>query len=114
MTRKLAPRKVRPPDRRLTSRRHPDATASKDRGPPSPLSVLRSWWKTRGSDGSEAGALARGEPVVTFEERERIVISFLVDGLGSRKIAAALGVPTATVPAIVRSIIEKLQGADQP
>jgi ATP-dependent Clp protease ATP-binding subunit ClpC len=66
-----------------------------------------------GYTGGEVHGVERdpGEPVIAFSDRERIVLSFLVDGAGSRQIAAALGVPPATVREIVRSVIKKLQEA---
>jgi ATP-dependent Clp protease ATP-binding subunit ClpC len=50
-----------------------------------------------------------GEPLSAFEERERIVLGLLSDGLTSREIADALGVSTTAVGVMVKAIVAKLE-----
>lgn len=49
------------------------------------------------------------EPAVSFEEREKIVLSLLLEGLSTRQIAQTLGVSTTKVGEIIGLIIEKLR-----
>jgi ATP-dependent Clp protease ATP-binding subunit ClpC len=62
---------------------------------------------------------ARGEtprtadPAMRFQEREKIVLSLMLEGLNNRQIAETLGVSTTTVTEIIRRIIEKLEKASE-
>ena len=48
-----------------------------------------------------------------FQEREKIVLSLMLEGLNNRQIAETLGVSTTTVTEIIRRIIEKLEKASE-
>jgi DNA-binding NarL/FixJ family response regulator len=60
--------------------------------------------------GPIAGAKAMpSEEPSTFEEREKIVLSLMMEGMSGGQIAETLGVSSATVGVIIRAIIRKLR-----
>jgi ATP-dependent Clp protease ATP-binding subunit ClpA len=59
--------------------------------------------------GTDQGESSLHEPAITFGEREKIVLSLLLEGLSTRQIAETLGASTTKVEEIVRSIIEDLR-----
>jgi DNA-binding NarL/FixJ family response regulator len=53
--------------------------------------------------------VGRAEPRSPFDERERIVLSLIHEGLGISEIAELLGVSEETVGEIIQAVIEKLK-----